>query len=41
MGEKRVWILDRQRAVYDGLSTSERRAATPLMRRFATLLDEL
>ena len=41
MGEKRAWILDRQRAVYDGLSASERRAASPLMRRFATLLDEL
>jgi hypothetical protein len=41
MGEKRAWILDRQRAVYDGLSASERRAATPLMRRFATLIDEL
>jgi MarR family transcriptional regulator, organic hydroperoxide resistance regulator len=41
MGEKRAWIVDRQRAVYDGLSANERRAATTLMRRFATLLDEL
>jgi DNA-binding MarR family transcriptional regulator len=41
MGEKRTWIVDRQRAVYDGLSATERRAATPLMRRFAVLLDEL
>jgi DNA-binding MarR family transcriptional regulator len=41
MAEKRAWIVARQRAVYEGLSVAERRAATPLMRRFAALLDEL
>ena len=41
MAEKRTWILERQRAVYDGLTAAERRAATPLMHRFAGLLEEL
>ena len=41
MAEKRVWILERLRAVYDGLTPAERRAATPLMRRFGALLSEL
>jgi DNA-binding MarR family transcriptional regulator len=41
MREKRAWILDRQRAVYAALSAADRRAATPLLRRFAALLDEL
>jgi DNA-binding MarR family transcriptional regulator len=41
MAEKRVWILERLRAVYDGLTPAERRAATPLMRRFGALLAEL
>jgi DNA-binding MarR family transcriptional regulator len=41
MREKRAWIGERQRAVYEGLSAADRRAATPLMRRFAALLDEL
>ena len=41
MAEKREWILERLRAVYDGLTPAERRAATPLMRRFGALLAEL
>ena len=41
MREKRAWFLERLRARYDGLSAADRRAATPLMRRFAALLDEL
>ena len=41
MAEKRVWILERLRPVYDGLTPAERRAATPLMRRFGALLAEL
>jgi DNA-binding MarR family transcriptional regulator len=41
MAEKRAFIGDRLRSVYDGLSPAERRAATPLLRRFAALLDEL
>jgi MarR family transcriptional regulator, organic hydroperoxide resistance regulator len=41
MDEKRAWIAKRQREVYAGLSEADRRAATPLMRRFAALLEEL
>jgi MarR family transcriptional regulator, organic hydroperoxide resistance regulator len=41
MAEKRAWIVARQHEVYAGLSKSDRRAATPLMRRFAALLEEL
>ena len=41
MDEKRAWIAKRQREVYAGLSEPDRRAATPLMRRFAALLAEL
>jgi hypothetical protein len=41
MDEKRAWIAARQRDVYTGLSEADRRAATPLMRRFAALLEEL
>jgi len=41
MAEKRDWIAARQRAMWDGLSDADRKAATPLMRHLATLLDEL
>jgi DNA-binding MarR family transcriptional regulator len=41
MAEKRAWIVARQHEVYAGLSAEDRRAAPPLMRRFAALLERL
>src|SRR5215216_5098381 len=38
---ERDGIVERHREVFAGLSAPDRRAATPLMRRFAALLEEL